>query len=152
MEKMPESQIKLGRDFPPNISMGRGESPLRIHGPTFMTRLLSRRSTSPPDLLRCKTAHLFHPMSNDFHITGFSCKIISNCCKNENLRSVWFIFSLSLWQTPLDRFPIALLRKSETTEKLSVMQQIKDYLRTLLCWRLLSDLLTKLFNFDDALK
>ena len=71
-----------------------------------MTRLLSRRSTSPPDLLRCKTAHLFHPMSNDFHITGFSCKIISNCCKNENLRSVWFIFSLSLslantsWQIP----------------------------------------------------
>ena len=78
MEKMPESQIKLGRDFPPNISMGRGESPLRIHGPTFMTRLLSRRSTSqpspPPDLLQCKTAHLFHPMSDDFHITGFHVK------------------------------------------------------------------------------
>ena len=27
MEKMPESQIKLGRDFPPNISMGRRRVP-----------------------------------------------------------------------------------------------------------------------------
>ena len=43
-ELLGRAKIKFGRDFL-QISPQGGESLLRIHGPTFMTRPLSRRST-----------------------------------------------------------------------------------------------------------
>ena len=119
-------KVLHGEESPHSEFMG----PLLWQGSFAESQLLSN-PPNPPNLLRCKTDHQFHPMSNDFHITGFSCKIISKCSQNGNLRGdetvVWIIF-FSLVQTPLDRFPIALLPKkwSETTGKLSVMQQIAN--------------------------
>ena len=78
-------KIKFGGDFPKISPPGR-ELPRGIQRPIFMTRLFS--GGFPPhnlflNLLRCRSAHLFHPMPRDFYIKAFHLKSFQHFPKME---------------------------------------------------------------------